>query len=306
MTVIALPALDGRKPLAFLAALGVTRLLTVHDGDDTRLAWDPADSTARIETRHPSLDVVVDRLLAIAHTAADGGVLPGMPADFPPPGAAPDRLRLPQDELRRYADSLLADGDPDPELEAWLTSLVTDLTVDNAGRCAISLMTAPSGKQSMRTMLEKPLSLVTRNTLEEALTSWKRHPGVTGEYLDHQVLFDAADSGAGASLERGVPGATWLALMSYPALRTTANGSRRITSGWHRKSRAPDTLRYPLWSAALDLHAVVALIEHPIWDLSINSHLPEEASTFTVFSICQARRRRLPGRTFDGVLAPRS
>lgn len=302
MTVLALPALDGRKPLAFLAALGVTRLLTVYDSDDARLSWGPADSTARLETSHPSLDAVVERLLAIAHTAADGGVLPGMPADFPPPGAAPDRLRLPQDELRAYADSRLAD--PDPEREAWLTSLVTDLTVDNAGRCATSLMTAPSGNQSMRTMLEKPLSLVTRDTLEEALMSWKRYPGVTGEYLDHQVLFDASDSGSGASLERGVPGATWLALMSYPALRTTADGSRRITTGWHHRRRAPDTLRYPLWSAALDLHAVVALLEHPIWELSIDSRIPEEASAFTVFSICQARRRRLPGRNFDGVLAP--
>jgi hypothetical protein len=302
VTILALPALDGRKPLAFLAALGVTRLLTVHDGDDVRVSWDPADGTAHLDTRHRSVDALVDRLVSIAHTVADGGVLPLAPADFPPPGAAPDRLRLTQHELRPYADSRLPQ--PDPELEAWLTSLVTDLAVDKAGRCAISLMTAPSGKQSMRTMLEKPLALVTRDTLEEALVAWKRHPGVTGEYLDHQVLFDAADSAAGESLERGVPGATWLALMCYPAMRTTAEGPRRVTTGWHRKNRTPDTLRYPLWSAALDLHAVVALLEHPIWRLCVDGRLPKEAAAFTVFSLCQARRRRLPGRTFDGVLAP--
>jgi hypothetical protein len=59
-----------------------------------------------------------------------------------------------------------------------------------------------------------------------------------------------------------------------------------------------------LWSAPLDLTAIMALIEHPIWEACTDGHLPHEARAFTVFSLHRARRRRLPGRTFDGVLAP--
>lgn len=302
MTRLPLPALDGRKPLAFLAALGLARLLTVHAEEPARLSWEPRDGTAVLETRQDTVEAVVGRLLDIARSIPPGAALPGVPRDLPPPGAAPDKLRLRPADLRSLATQLVPE--PNLEAEAWLTSLVTDLSVDDNGRSNISLMAAPSGRQSMRTMLEKSLSLIDETTLREALLGWRRYPGVTGEYLDHQVLFDAADSGTGESNERGVPGATWLALMSYPLLRTTAIGSERITTGWHRTQQRRPMLIYPLWSAALDVQAVVALLGHPLWSGSVDGTLPREASVFTVFSVHRARRRRLPGRTFDGVLTP--
>jgi hypothetical protein len=167
-------------------------------------------------------------------------------------------------------------------------------------------MAAPSGKQSMHTMLEKPLGFVRDNPacLAEALTSWRRYPGVTGEYLDHQVLFDAADSGTGKSEERGVPGATWLALMSYPMLRTTADGSEPVTTGWHRVGRRTPVFVYPLWTAPLDCHAITALLEHPLLQENARGKTPPEANAFSVFEVRQAQRRRIPGRTFAGVLGP--
>ncbi|MGB8380595.1 MAG: hypothetical protein WCG47_04975, partial [Dermatophilaceae bacterium] len=111
---------------------------------------------------------------------------------------------------------------------------MTDLSVDTNGRADISLFAAPSGRQSTRTMLEKPLAHVRTHptVLPEALMGWRRYPGVSGEYLDHRVLSGAVDTPDGKPAERGVPGATWLALMSYPLLRTTAVGGTPMTTCW--------------------------------------------------------------------------
>ena len=212
MNIVVLPALDGRKPLGFLAALGLTRLLEVHTDDQPRLAWSPTDGAARLHTGRTSIDDIVDALEGVLAAIPEGGVLPGVPIGMPPLGAAPDGLRLPPKQLRALVGHLAPA--PTVEVDAWLSSLVTDLSLDEKGRCDISLMAAPSGTQSMRTMLEKPLAFVRREPacLREALLGWRRRVGYTGEYLDHQVLFDGADSGVGKSQERGVPGATWLAL----------------------------------------------------------------------------------------------
>lgn len=306
MTALDLPALDGRKPLGFLAAVGLTRLLTADDADGClppRLSWKLSERTAVLHSRHDSVDAVAEALASVVAAIPADAVLPGGPPGLPPPGAAPDKLRVAPAELRHLASELLVGANP--EAEAWLASLVTDLCVDDRGRADISLMAAPSGKQSMFTMLQKPLTLVRDHPeyLREALVGWRRQPGVSGEYLDHQVLYDAADSGVGTAEERGVPGATWLAIMAYPLLRTTSAGADPITSGWHRRTGQPEFV-YPLWSEPLDTYAIVALLEHPLWSASGDHSVPAEARALGVFEVGRSRRRRIPGRTFAGVLGP--
>lgn len=305
-TALPLPALDGRTPLGFLAALGVLRLVSEHTRHTrAQLAWSRQDCTAVLHDAHTDITALVDDLAGIVAAIEPDGVLPGMQADFPPPGEAPDKLRLPRPAFREYAEKVTRTAGTDGE--RWLSSLVTDLSIDDKQRADISLYTAPSGKQSMRTMLDKPLGLLRGRPelLREALVAWRRYPGVTGEYLDHRVLNDAVDSPAGKPAERGVPGATWLALMSYPYLRTIAVGTRPISTGWQNFS-GPAGLRmvYPLWSAPLDPAAVQALLVHPVLRGATADRLPAQATLLTVFWVGHAARRRIPGRTFAGVLAP--
>ena len=307
MTAVALPGLDGRTPLGFLAALGTLHLLTEHRGAATTLAWSTTDCTAVLSGPWTTVDDVAEDLRAIVDSIPDGGVLPGLPVDLPPLGEAPDRMRLPRPQLRELARNV--ETEAGEAGERWMASLVTDLSVDEKGRADISLLTAPSGKQSMRTMLQKPLERVRRQpeVLHEALIAWRRHPGVTGEYLDHRVLFDAADAPDGTSRERGVPGATWLALMSYPLLRTTVGiHSAPVTTGWQYPTRWERDRRlvYPLWSAALDVHAAQALLRHPVLTGAEPGPPPRPATLLSIFLVCAAQRRRIPGRTFAGVLVP--
>ena len=307
MTTVPLPALDGRTPLGFLAGLGTLRLLTECRGTAATLAWSTTDCTALLSGPWHTTDEIAAELAAVVSSIPEDGVLPSQPADLPPRGEAPDRIRLPRPQLRELARHV---WDTAGEAgERWMASLVTDLSLDEKDRADISLFTAPSGKQSMRTMLQKPLDAVRRRpeVLQEALTGWRRYPGITGEYLDHRVLFDAADAPDGTSRERGVPGATWLALMTYPLLHTTAGpAGAPLTTGWHYPTpRESDRcLIYPLWSAPLDTHAAQALLRHPVLSGAAPGQPPSAAAPLSIFLICSARRRRIQGRTFAGALAP--
>lgn len=305
MTGLPLPALDGRTPLGFLAGLGVLRLVADHTNHPARLAWSPQDATAVLHDAQSHIDVLVTDLAEIVRSIPDGGVLPETNADFPPLGEAPDKLRLTRPVLTEFAarvsDANGAAG------ERWLGSLVTDLSVDKDGRADISLYAAPSGKQSMRTMLEKPLALIRNDLglLREALVAWRRYAGVTGEYLDHRVLFDAVDAADGRPAERGVPGATWLALMSYPLLRTTAANGQPMSTCWQNLGRRGGRrMIYPLWSAPLDIAAVQALLSHPVLENAEPGQPPDLARLLSVFWTGHVARRRIPGRNFSGVLAP--
>lgn len=304
MTALPLPALDGESPLGFLAALGVLRLLTDHTSRPARLAWSRETGTAVLHDTDHDIDSLVTELAGIVAAVPEGGVLPGLSPDFPPLGEAPDKLRLQRHDLSAYAARVCGiDGDA---AERWLGSLVTDLSVDDKQRADISLYAAPSGKQSMRTMLEKPLALVRRNPelLKEALVAWRRYPGVSGEYLDHRVLYDATDSPTGKSAERGVPGATWLALMSYPLMRTTAT-AEPVTTCWQDLGRRTGKrMIYPLWSEPLDPDGIQALLSHPVLDRAGPGKPPAAAALLSIFRVHHAERRRLPGRTFAGVLTP--
>jgi len=310
--ILSLPALDGRVPLGFLAALGTVHLLSERSDRAPRLAWSTTDCTALLDSGHGTVDELVDELQHIADCVPEGGVLPGLPTDLPPPGAAPDPLRLPRARLRELAvTTYRRDG---PSAERWLASLVTDLSLDERGRAGISLFTAPAGRQSMRTMLEKPLADLRRRptALREALTGWRRCPDVTGEYLDHRAVFDAADAPDGRPRMRGVPGATWLALMAFPLLRTTAVAGSRVSSGWQngpgrsggRRPREDPRLVYPLWSAPVDGHAIVALLEHPVLLGAGPGPAPSPARALSIFWVGAAERRPLPGGKSSGVLTP--
>ncbi|KUL29469.1 type I-G CRISPR-associated protein, Cas3-extension family [Actinoplanes awajinensis] len=303
MTSIALPALDGRTPLGFLAALGTMRLIVDHTENDAKLSWSPRDCTAVLHSSHTDLDTVVADLVSVMRSIPAGGALPGVSAEFPPLGAAPDKLRLPRPDFRTYAERIT----DNPQVERWLGMLVTDLTLDNEKRIAITPYAAPSGKQSMRTMLEKPLAELRKRPelLREALTGWRRQPGVTGEYLDHRVLYDTADTPDGRDgSERGVPGATWLALMAYPLLSTTAPTGPPLSTCWQDRGRNDRRMVYPLWSQQLDIPAIVALLNHPVLGTAEDHRPSPQAKLLSIFWIGHAGRRRIPARKSAGVLAP--
>lgn len=313
MTTLSLPALDGRDPLGFLASVGVLRLVTDHHDRASALSFDPHTGCAQLNSA--MLDDV-DQLastLATVFDDLDVGFVPAMPPDFPPPGAAPDRLRVPPALVAPLAQTWMAQVDPPVYAARWVRALVTDLAADREGRAAITPFAAPSGKQSFSTMFAKTNEAVSRRptALVEALTGWRRVRGYTGEYLDHRVLMSSADAPSAADAEeRGVPGATWLALMALPLFPVTARGGRRIAATWQHVGRGL-VMRWPMWQQPADLSAVSTLLGHPALELRDERSLAggDRASAqlrrLSVFVVAVASRNRVPGRKSEGVLVAR-
>ncbi len=311
MYAIELPALDGRLPLGFLAALGVLRLLADEARADVRLSFSDVTGCAVLHGDYRGSDEIARELQRVMESIPPDGVLPGVPADFPlsKSGAAgSDPMRVLRTDFAKLTAQVAERGE---EASRWLSVLVTDLAADNNGRVALTPFAAPSGQQTVRSFFEKPLSAVRGepNRLAEALQSWRRVDGNTGEYLDHRVLRSAADHPMGRSLEVGVPGATWLAIMALPLLRLGGDGARWFATLWHRvPGRRQQVMVWPLWGQPLEVDAVRVLIEHPVLRPQLtDGTLTLQAArcrALGVFQAAAAERQQVRGRNFAGVLAP--
>ncbi|MFG1701508.1 hypothetical protein [Nonomuraea sp. NPDC049309] len=307
MNTVELPALDGRDPLGFLAALGLLRVLAEESGISARLSFSDTTACARLHSPLHTTEDIAEKLTQVVRSIEEPAVLPGIEAGFPPPaGVGKDPLRWTREKYRQQAKKIrdthrLA-------VERWLPCLTTDLAIDAQGRGALSPFIAPSGQQKIRTFFEKPLQAVRSNPdyLHQALTRWRRVEGFTGEYLDHRVLRSSADDPLGrAGQEAGVPGATWLATMALPLFRLSGDGQKLRSTLWHRVP-GDHIMIWPLWKPALDTNAVRALLELPAF-APIDGHPTvsrAEWPALGVFSIHGAHRQRIPGRNFDGVLSP--
>jgi hypothetical protein len=302
-----IPALDGRSPLGFLAALGLLNLLTDTTADPAGLSFSQNNGTAVVHSSMSSLDEVGQELAAIAAAAADDAAITGVDPRFPlRAGAHADPMRRPRGSYRELAAEIR-------HIDAraagyWLPYLLTDLAVDNNGRAGLTPYAAPSGKQNLRTFFLKPLDEVRANPsrIHEALAGWRRVEGFTGEYLDHHVLNSAADDPLGrTAMESGVPGATWLATMALPMLRITGDGENIAATLWYPTERRP-VMIWPLWRQRLDLPAVQALIEHPcLIPIDPTPAVRRTAwPSLGIFGVYGAERQHIPRRKFPGVLAP--
>lgn len=304
-----LPALDGRDPLGFLASLGLLRLLA-EEGADARLSFSEQTATAVLHGPYHSAEEVAVALQAVAAREPDS-VIPGLPAGFPRTKVGTkgsDPMRVGRDEYRGHVETV-RESAGQVGLR-WQAAIATDLARDKEGKVILTPFFAPSGQQTVRSFFEKPMTMVRREPerLLEALTAWRRVPGVTGEYLDHRVLRSKADHPRGESAEIGVPGATWLAIMAVPLLRLTGDGSSARSTLWRRLPGRQAVMVWPVWRSPLDLPAVVTLIEHPgiTIDVIDGQYVTDTAAwpPLGVFAVAAATRRPVEGRKSAGVLTP--
>lgn len=316
MTTVEMPALDGRSPLGFLAALGLMQVLNAAGVSQLALSFSRESAAAQLHSPLESVDDVAGRLQDVvfqSQNAAVAGLNPKFP--FPAGQRGGDPMRRSREDFKGLIEEVaVIDARAASE---WMPSLLTDLAVDSQERADLTPFCAPSGKQNLRTFFEKPL-LAVRNEpsrLRDALVMWRRLEGFTGEYFDHRVINSAADDPEGrAGTERGVPGATWLATMAIPFLRLAGDGERIEATLWYRIGRRR-VMIWPLWDQPLDVDAIRVLIEHPcltpvpVTDRPSASAQPMvDASAWPalgIFAVYGAERQEIPRRKFAGVLAPR-
>jgi hypothetical protein len=307
-----LPALDGRDPLGFLAALGVIHFTTEHLDPQARLSFDEHSAEAILHSRFTTCDELANDLTTLIHTNPVATAIPGLPANFPPAKVGTkgsDPVRVPRHRYPELvATTRTTSGD---KAVRWLSVIASDLGVDNNGRAALTPYTAPSGQQTLRSFFQTPGTLVRQQPtyIQQALTGWRRVTGVTGEYLDHRVLRSRADHPTGEDrAELGVPGATWLATMALPFLRLTGDGTTITATLWRTHPGHRPTMTWPLWRPPLNPTAIITLLEHPSINLApTNGKLTANTTTWPalgIFTIAAAQRRTTEGRKNAGVLVP--
>lgn len=317
---ILLPALGGREPLGFLAALGVLRLLADLD---VALSWDESSGCALMHTPWRRIDDVVDALVEAVEGTADTDLVPSLSSDLVPAkvgsaGADPARIAIAR--LGELTSQVRTQADLD-----WIASVWTDLADDSEGRCARTPFNAPAGQQTMRSMFVAPRSIVAgdpRRWLREAVESWSRVPGHTGEGLDSRALRDTSELPEAKDPTYGVPGATYLALLAIPLFRMSGNGvlaegdpkrqsrTRRSTVAWHRSARPRrNVFAWPLWKDPLDLAAATVLLDHPdvarAVELRLIGREVEDLSrlyALGVWAIAAASRRKSAAGKSEGSL----
>jgi hypothetical protein len=259
MSRVEIPALDGRNPLGFLAALGLHHIVATQADHDATLAWHPATCLPTLRTeKFTDLDQLTTWLIELATGQPDEVLQPGWPPRFPPPGEAPDKL-VP---LRSDFPDLLKQHEG---AERFIGALVTDLAVNDADRVRRTPMVAPTGKQSFATMLTNQARHIRTNPdlLRQALTRWRRIRGTTGEGFDSAAIISGADDPGGHPGERAVPGAVWLAIAGLARFRLAADDHGRATATAWRRIRSNPLMVWPLWTPHLNSEAILVLLEHP-------------------------------------------
>jgi CRISPR-associated endonuclease/helicase Cas3 len=307
-----LPALDGRDPLGFLAALGVLRLLAEETGD-VQLSFSNETAVATLCGPYREHGEVVGVLARALGRTPEDGYLPGVAAGFPPrAGKGADPVRVdPREDYRGFRDRVARDGGP--AAAPWLAVFATDLASDDGGRAVLTPFTALSAKMNVRTFCDNPTRAVRQQpeSLREALVQWRRTPHFMGEFLDHRAWRNPADDPAGVSLPSGVPGATWLAIMALPMFRLGGDGKQVVATLWHAAPRQPPLMVWPLWRQRLDILSVVTMIEHPAVAVDRRDGLPSVGTknwaalrALGVFAVCAARRVAADDRGYFRPLTP--
>jgi hypothetical protein len=260
---VELPGLDGRKPLGFLAALGLMRLFMYS----VRLSWTP-DCRAVLHSTCRSVDEIVDKLLPIVEELKGDQVLRNAHG-FPPrrrPGG-PDPLRVRSGKYVRLGPKSVGGGD------VWLRRIVSFDFDDAHGYRQVSQYVETRGEQSIGSIFYCPKEEVRqdpRRLITEALSGWRRVEGSEAWLLDHEATYDYGPHLRGPAGSRGVPGATWLA--TY-ALGTFEFGRDGLSTYWIRVDGRPLML-WPLWSLPTSENTLAAVLNVG-WDRGSNTgHWP--------------------------------
>lgn len=332
LATVELPALDGRDPLGFLAALGSLRILS--EAAPAHLCFDPATGGALLTSPQASIEALATVLAGRFDAMAGDELSVGLPSALVPRKpptwneakkrnlmSGPDPARLDRLEFSRTAAAQRSKPGAD-----WVAALWTDLADDGEERCARTPFNAPAGQQTFRSMFEKVNEIVAEDpsrSFDEALRSWRRVSNFTGENLDARASREAAQQVEGTE-SYGVPGATFLALSALPFFRLSgtgrlahgdkkrAMGAQRHTVAWYLvptpAGRRHSVFAWPLWRQPCDLDSVSCLLDHPVMGRFASEHLEpsnqsaERLHALGVWSVVMAARHKTAAGKSAGLL----
>lgn len=251
---IALDGIDGRNPIAFLAALGVVRLAAESRANDLALSWEiREDGVPRPSIHHPALgrDSLVE-LLVDAHLSRD------LQAEL---GWTPDIMRITREQAREKISS------GDTALSHDLTStLIAELPPRRNGDVPYTpfRLIPRVGRARLLSSAMKVAVNVKPADFEIALFgAWRYRKGFNSLRLDPGARISARAYAAEAPTNfgpLGVPGAIALATVGLSLFPLQPGRHSANCRGF---SSDRQHLRWPIWEGGLALAAIRLLLGLP-------------------------------------------
>lgn len=297
LNALPLAGLEGTNPLAFLAALGTLRVLSMTPadlrpswlGEETRLSWGLRDQPA-VAVLHTAEPVAADELVEFVATllVADPRRHPSRAAlSLMSAGEDYDRVQLydltASRETRDQADWASAMFiELAPEVGSQLMVVRRDYVEGNFN----SVMERTRSHHLFRTLFE---TWDYADALDNQSLHWEPSEDRRHAYQWYQASGDPTRKKCG-----GMLGANRLALEAWPLFISMSSRGRACTRGFSG-SRANDTRwTWPLWFRPMNINAIVSLLS-----LAELQHETVHSPTLSSYGIFQANRCRriLVGKT---------
>lgn len=262
---ILLKGLDGSNPLAFLAALGTLRTLTLALPDEpVKLSWEQYEGAWRPRV-WCSLASDGDAIIA----KLDGFIAQAIGrASF----AIGDNLNLPASEfqahLRRSVDHAEALTNPVARIDVdFFAAFGSDVVTNDDGTMQDTALRTMSGAghQHFLKFFRELVSKTNADHLRRALfLKWDyaddgRSLNLRWDPLDDRRYALRWEDPSGDPVKT-MRGANRLAIEALPLLATMPTALGLLTTAFQGSGRRSTFLTWPLWAQPIDMHLVIALL----------------------------------------------
>ncbi len=270
MSELMLGALDGRNPIAFLAALGVLNALTdrAKPGAEPKLAWKLVGTYRPVILGGPSRDDLVAWLCEDLAAFQEEPALVELWSPSEEGLSQENDLKPEPERFRKYLLALVLRGSP--RSLSFAASFATDAAIDNNGNTKPTALHFTAGQQAFLGMVGELLKGVRSEDIEEALFGpWRYARPLPVLQWDNASARDYALRASDPSKDKklGVPGTDWLAFRGLPFIRVAPRGDRvhgpRIHTVGCRGEWKTGSFRWPIWSPPLRRATIGCLVTSP-------------------------------------------
>jgi len=266
MSELLLTGLDGKNPLAFLAALGVLGALAdraAEGGPAPRLAWRAAGTYRPVIVDGPDRAALIDALAQDVSSFRDEPAIDRLRYAKGGEGKDAHDLKPPPPFFADYLRGLVRDGRA--RSLAFAAAFATDVAVDNNGNAKPTALHFTAGQQELLAMVRELIEGVRAEDIEEALFGpWRYDRPLPVLQWDNASAREYALRAGDPSKDKklGVPGADWLAFRGLPFIRVAPIGDRVATTGCTGEWKT-GAFRWPIWTAPLSRPVIASLLTSP-------------------------------------------
>ncbi|HEX3659122.1 MAG TPA: hypothetical protein VHV55_25260 [Pirellulales bacterium] len=282
---ILLRGLDGSNPLAFLAALGTLRTLTLALPDEiVKMGWDQCDGAWR-----PCVwcslasdgDAVLEKLdKALVRSRSSH---PTRFIDY----------KLSNKEAVDFYQSVRAGEPIEPERDAWIASLTNDIHPDATSPLQLTRSDYFVGN------LDQVLANTTADHLRRALfLPWRYDDPLSGQSLHvdptedrrHAYQWNQPSGDPNRNKSGNMLGANRLAIESLPLFLglPSTNAARLLMTGWTGVRSDDATWTWPIWEVPISLEVVKSAIS--LADLQAINQKPDWLIPVGIRAVYRTRR----------------